>query len=131
MKRYYLGRPIDAWRLMRLLGQGISNEDLEKIPITLPAFPLGKDSDGDGLSDNLEKAIGTNPYKKDTNGDGLTDKQDLLLGYNPVGKGFLPLSFAFTQREAGKILLQVQAHGEAWYVNPANDKRKILSRAAY
>jgi len=31
-ERYYLGRPIDAWRLMRLLGQGISNEDLEKIP---------------------------------------------------------------------------------------------------
>ncbi|MDP3889070.1 MAG: hypothetical protein Q8Q25_00815, partial [bacterium] len=28
----------------------------------------------------------------------------------------------------GRILLQVEGHGEAWYVNPANQKRYYLGR---
>jgi LPXTG-site transpeptidase (sortase) family protein len=33
LKMYYLGRPADAFRIMRELGLGIKNEDLNKIPI--------------------------------------------------------------------------------------------------
>jgi len=33
MKKYYLGRPADAFKIMRELGQGISNEGLANIPI--------------------------------------------------------------------------------------------------
>ncbi len=32
------------------------------------------------------------------------------------------------QRLAGKILLQVESHGEAWYVNPADYRRYYLGR---
>jgi hypothetical protein len=32
------------------------------------------------------------------------------------------------QKLSGRILLQVQSHGEAWYVNPANLKRYYLGR---
>ncbi|MEK7122231.1 MAG: hypothetical protein AAB855_00070, partial [Patescibacteria group bacterium] len=32
LKRYYLGRPSDAFRIMRELGLGISDNDLAKIP---------------------------------------------------------------------------------------------------
>ncbi len=32
LKRYYLGRPYDAWNIMRSLGQGITNADLAQIP---------------------------------------------------------------------------------------------------
>ncbi|MFH1661639.1 MAG: hypothetical protein ABIA02_00875 [Candidatus Falkowbacteria bacterium] len=31
-KKYYLGRPADAFRIMRELGLGITNSDLSKIP---------------------------------------------------------------------------------------------------
>ena len=35
-----------------------------------------KDSDGDGLTDLVEKRLGTNPAKPDTDGDGLSDSKD-------------------------------------------------------
>ncbi len=36
-----------------------------------------KDSDGDGLSDNDEQELGTDPYKKDSDGDGILDGDDI------------------------------------------------------
>lgn len=44
---------------------------------------LGIDSDGDGLSDEQEKALGTDPLNKDTDGDGIPDGNDP----NPRGSG--------------------------------------------
>jgi outer membrane protein OmpA-like peptidoglycan-associated protein len=35
------------------------------------------DSDGEGLSDEFEKTIGTDPFKPDTDGDGLTDFEEV------------------------------------------------------
>lgn len=37
---------------------------------------IGKDSDCDGLTDLMERRIGTNPYNSDTDGDGLIDSCD-------------------------------------------------------
>ncbi len=37
------------------------------------------DTDGDGLTDNLEEAIGTDPELPDTDGDGLSDYQEIYL----------------------------------------------------
>lgn len=43
------------------------------------------DTDGDGLPDEIEKYIGTDPLKKDTDGDGLTDYDELFKTYtNPT-----------------------------------------------
>lgn len=77
--RAYLGRPTDAFRVMRELGLGITTVDLEKI----------------SASDD-------------------TDSGDTKLA----------------RKLAGKILLQVQAKGEAWYINPVNLKRYYLGRPA-
>ena len=41
------------------------------------------DSDGDGLSDNQEALLGTNPRNADSDGDGLTDFQEVQIGTNP------------------------------------------------
>jgi len=38
LKLYYLGRPSDAFNLMRSLGLGISNTDLAKIPVAASSF---------------------------------------------------------------------------------------------
>ena len=37
-----------------------------------------KDSDADGLTDNEEKKLGTNPLKKDSDDDGLNDYIELI-----------------------------------------------------
>ncbi len=44
-----------------------------------PAPDLPKDSDGDGLTDDEELKLGTDPFKKDTDGDGLTDGDEVKV----------------------------------------------------
>lgn len=76
-ERYFLGRPADAFAIMRKLGLGITNADLDKIPT----------SDEEGES-------------------------------------------ALAVKLAGRILLQVELKGEAWYVHPVTFKRYFLARPA-
>ena len=42
------------------------------------------DDDGDGLSYDQEKALGTDPGNADTDGDGLADGAESALGFNPT-----------------------------------------------
>lgn len=54
-----------------------------------PAIPPGginptADTDGDGVTDYQEIALGTNPSAVDSDGDGLTDGQEVTLGTNPL-----------------------------------------------
>jgi hypothetical protein len=44
----------------------------------------GVDSDGDGLSDEREAELGTDPNNPDTDGDGILDGDELLLGTDPL-----------------------------------------------
>lgn len=76
-ERIYMGRPSDAFLLMRGMGMGISNANLAKIPVE---------------------------------------------GDNAVGDKKL------RDRLAGKVLLQVEENGEAWYVNPETKKRIFLGK---
>lgn len=80
-RRYYLGRPADAFQIMRELGVGISNDDLIKI----------------------QKP-----------GDVRIQAQN-----HPVA-----------ERLKGRIILQVEEHGEAWYINPVDARRYYLGRPA-
>lgn len=45
-----------------------------------------KDSDNDGVADDLEKKLGTNPKKADTDGDGFKDGVEVMKGFNPLKK---------------------------------------------
>ena len=67
-KRYSLGRPNEAFLIMKQLGIGITNSDLNKIPVDIN----------------------------------------------------------FTKKHLGKIFLQVEERGQAWYVNPVNQKKYSL-----
>lgn len=42
------------------------------------------DSDGDGLTNGQELALGTNPYLADTDGDGVNDGQEIADGTDPL-----------------------------------------------
>lgn len=46
--------------------------------------PRNPDTDGDGLSDNEELAGGTSPLKADSDGDKLTDKEEARKDTNPL-----------------------------------------------
>jgi hypothetical protein len=55
----------------------------------VPAAPMlvsadGPDTDGDGLTDDMERIIGTNPNQADTDGDGIPDGLEVLNGQNPL-----------------------------------------------
>lgn len=78
---HYLGRPSDAFVVMRKQGIGITNANLEKIPV--------------GSEEKYSQA---------------------------------KINVNFAKQQSGKILLQVESKREAWYVNPADNKRYFFGR---
>jgi hypothetical protein len=48
------------------------------------------DSDGDGLTDEEERRLGTNPFNPDTDGDGYPDGLEVALGSNPLDPSSVP-----------------------------------------
>ncbi len=130
--RYYLKDGPLAYQALREFGLGITTKDLLGIPIGGQEYG-GYDSDGDGLEDKFEEAIGTDGAKMDTDGDGFHDGLEISNGYNPFGKGKQVVNTALVNRVKGRILLQVEDRGQAWYVNPVDGKRYYMRNgdAAY
>lgn len=115
-----------AWGIINNFGLGISQNDLKKIPIAVNSKLINYDSDNDGLDDNLEKAIGTDPYNKDSDGDLYNDYLEILNHYNPLGRDRLVVDKVQSSKLAGKILIDVEKNGEAWYVNPKDNLRYYI-----
>ncbi len=128
--RVYMGRPGDAFELMRSLGLGVSNADLKKIPVGILAGELGgRDADDDGIFDGLEEVLGLDFRNSDTDEDGYNDLDELQSGNDPLrSNAKLPIDTKLTTKLSGKILLQVESNGEAWYINPVDSKRYYLGR---
>jgi DNA-directed RNA polymerase subunit RPC12/RpoP len=105
----------NIYSLIIKIGAGISDRNLNKIPLA-DANLDGVDTDADGLSDQAENAFGTDINKIDSDGDGFNDKTEILGGYNPMGTGEIGIDPDFAVKQKGKILLQVEKSGEAWYV---------------
>lgn len=124
-KRHALGTPASAFALMRELGLGITNTDLAKIQIAYHALYAEygnlSDRDNDGIPNQYERFFGTNPDVADTDSDSTLDGAE-------VEQASYDLTLA--KRLSGKILLQVEARGEAWYVNPDDLKRYYLGTAS-
>lgn len=69
-------KPDDRWRMQA----SASSSD------SAPAMLL-LDRDGDGLPDDLERRLGTDPTDPDTDDDGFSDGDEVKNGYNPLGSG--------------------------------------------
>jgi hypothetical protein len=110
---------------------GITNADLNRIPIGLMENKGGiLDPDYDGLPTSVEIRIGTDPYKADTDGDGYTDGLEVSHGYPALGFGIRNIDMTLAESLAGRLLLQVEAEGEVWYVNPGENRRYLISSEA-
>jgi len=90
--RQILDATLDVWLRPNLLTPKSSflvQELFGPLEPEPPASPSqadlhGIDSDNDGLSDALEREIGTNPHNPDTDGDGLHDGYEYThVGHNP------------------------------------------------
>ncbi len=125
-KRIYMRDGATAYATMRQLGLGISNADIAKVPVGVVAG--GEDRDADGLPDDTEAALGSDETNPDSDGDGYRDGAEVAAGYNPLGSGRMPAADSRIARAvAGRIVLQVEAEGQAWYVDPRTQKRYYLA----
>lgn len=123
---YYLGNMDTALRVLQAQGIGVSNANIARVKVGVLDM-YGLDSDSDGLSNNFEVAIGTNVRNFNTDGDVYSDYTEIINGYNPLSLGRLPISAKYTSTLKGRVLLQTQRSGEAWYVNPTDGKRYYLA----
>jgi len=131
-RRYYMKDGDVAYEMLREFGLGITDADLRKIPVGIDERFNEADVDGDGLSDKMEDGLGTDRNIMDTDGDGYDDGTEVKNGFDPLSKGGvrLPIDTSFANRLKGRIMLQVQAHGEAWYINPKDGKRYYMTDGA-
>ncbi len=117
----------NVYNLILQLGTGISNNELKRIPLADANLGSGVDTDKDGLSDEVEAALGTDKNKEDSDGDGFNDKAEMLGGFDPlVVGGSLPIDTNYAAKQKGRIVLGVESNKEAWYVSPGDGKRYFL-----
>ncbi|MFA6382220.1 MAG: CARDB domain-containing protein [Candidatus Buchananbacteria bacterium] len=125
-KKFFLKDGQSAYTALNAFGLGITNADLSKIPIGFEQRFNDVDTDGDGLSDKLEEAIGSNVNMKDSDADGYDDKTEALNGYSPIGSNKFAYNADLINTLKGKIVLQVDSRGQAWYINPVDGKRYYM-----
>jgi hypothetical protein len=133
LKRYYLKDGSAAYSLMRRFGLGASSANLKKLTIGFSDKLDEFDYDGDYIPDSTEAAIGTDARKRDTDGDGFADGDEIKNGHDPLSRDKLPIDKNLEKQLAGRLLLQVEKNGEAWYLNPRDQKRYYMpnGEAAY
>ncbi len=73
----------------------------------------------------MEIGLGTDPYNPDTDNDDFADSSEIENGYSPFGPGKINYNYNLVNQLEGRILLQVERNGEAWYLNPT-DKKDIF-----
>jgi hypothetical protein len=60
------------------------DDEMETDVIKVPPAPGSPDTDGDGLYDVEEEALGTDWRRPDTDGDGMNDALELKMGLDPA-----------------------------------------------
>lgn len=92
-------------------GDGLSDNSEARLK-TDPANP---DSDGDGLTDGAEALdLNTDPARYDSDGDGFSDGTEVTIGSDPMGR------LSFPVRVAGTVVYTGVQTGAVWIVAGTN-----------
>ena len=67
-----------------VIRDGLGQDSLEATVMITVGSGGPSDSDGDGLTDDQEAELGTDPLDEDTDGDGLTDADEVERGTDPL-----------------------------------------------
>ncbi len=85
------GKVVNENRIETINGNVIEMIPAEKSAFKVPTKVIFlkekngfQDSDYDGLSDQREEELGTDPLKRDTDDDGIDDKDEIRLGTDPL-----------------------------------------------
>ena len=92
------------------LFQAADNGRVTVIPRAAMNLPNPADSDNDGLPDEAETVLGTDPHKADTDGDGISDGAEVQAGTDPLD-GDVTLPRITGSVAASGSGLQVAVHG--------------------
>ena len=128
LQKFYLKDGPSAYQALQAFGLGITETDIDQIPVSTETDTDTEDADADGLSDKTEIALGTDVNNKDSDNDGFLDGTEVESGYHPRRTGQWIANAAMCKRLEGKIVLQVNNRGQAWYVR--NCKRYYLKNGA-
>ncbi|HQL11916.1 MAG TPA: fibronectin type III domain-containing protein [bacterium] len=128
LKRYLLGGKDNFYLTFEKLLNKTTEANLSKIPIEL-SFGYGKDTDQDGIIDQIEKAIGTNYLSKDTDKDGFNDFLELKNNYSPNNKKPVKLSFDNNVIKNSIGQFYITDKNDIWYVNK-NRRRYYLGNTS-
>jgi hypothetical protein len=95
----------NAYTASQLTGTILGIDYVEIPPEGGTTVPTTVDTDGDGLTDDQEEELGTNPNIDDTDGDGYTDYEEYLAGTNPLLASSMPASTIIGYLEQNYIWL--------------------------
>jgi hypothetical protein len=76
-------------------------KDTQRVVITI--YSSG-DTDGDGLTDEEEIALGTNPFMADTDGDGYDDGEEVDAGTDPLSESSFPAETAISLKQGFNLI---------------------------
>jgi hypothetical protein len=92
---------------------GLSDEE----ELRLGTDPYNVDTDNDGLFDYEEvKVYGTDPLNPDTDGDGYTDGEEVKSGFNPLGPGVL-----YGDEDRERPIKQIEKQTVDTFIDSDND----------
>jgi outer membrane protein OmpA-like peptidoglycan-associated protein len=78
--RYMKTDILDGYAQLEVGGAATNPDGYAELGLKLSYYVFGSsDTDGDGISDEDEEKMGTNPFSTDTDGDGISDYEEIYL----------------------------------------------------
>lgn len=126
-ERFFVGSGADLLSVVRASAVGASAADVAGVPPAVVGDDGRADGDGDGVPDDTERLLGTDPFAQDTDADGQTDGAEIADGADPRAAGApWPGNRRVINRLRGRLILDVTHGGSVWYVSLSEGRRYHL-----
>lgn len=111
----------DYWEAREGWDVAITDGGADVVVETRHVFPQGRaaDSDGDGLSDDAERTLGSDPLATDSDGDGVADQAEVTAGRSPTHIDRAPPRLELVSPT------QVVGHTASLYLRVEDDKQLV------